>query len=749
MWAPYILIGYNPVIDMTAKTMLTQRLSVILRPLIAAALLSACLTGGSGLPNGTESSGEPESALAEPALFEPVEGSPTAPAAPAPAFTLPRDLTPITPENARSLRELASVYPFSPPYYHISDDGTRTATGNMQTVEIREAASGALLSAIPAALPDCDFGFDRYFRLNANGAFIALVNGKNIEVWQAGGGLIYSSAISSEFTSNTLACGADLPELALSPDGRLLVISGIAYTRTTSKRYFRVVDVRANEILYEWDGTKDSLYGRLYTYYGLGFSDDGLMLQTFDPTRFIRSKDDIHKSFRFWSVQNWQEVASADDTLTQHFSPGRLLFPWAEDGLIEVRSRLNGSTEDRIPMEGCLWDAPCETRFSADGGWAVVLERTSGQFLYRNDVLNSAFTVWDLAENQAVVRGSGALRDLESVLVKADGSLIRTDLAGSADTIDTETSGWWTFRDNFSGLQAGRDGRIFFSPLAAASGSSEVCQFCATCSIDAEAGAINCSNGIADTEGGRITLKTEGGQVTAMRQDGTGETLLGTLALPEMAEPAEARVRILGYSQAQQTLFYCADEAQRQAGCFIYDTSLNETLETPEDISFLRFSTNGLTATYFDRTDNALFLYDLSLKKLTRKSPYQSRSTPVNAVFSKNGTTFQYVIQYQNNASDLSVETLDSETWKSYGRTSLKKAGVVSPTAYLESEDGRLWMFAGRNGEVWLLSSDEGVLLHRFQAHQDDIIGMALAPEGTWLLTMGENGILKFWGIGE
>ena len=67
--------------------------------------------------------------------------------------------------------ELASVYPYFPPYYHISDDGTRIATGDMQTVEIREAATGELVSTIPAVLPDCDFGFDRYFRLNADGSF--------------------------------------------------------------------------------------------------------------------------------------------------------------------------------------------------------------------------------------------------------------------------------------------------------------------------------------------------------------------------------------------------------------------------------------------------------------------------------------------------------------------------------------------------------------------------------------------------
>ena len=90
----------------------------------------------------------------------------------------------------------------------------------------------------------------------------------------------------------------------------------------------------------------------------------------------------------------------------------------------------------------------------------MVLERIGGQFVYKNDILNSAFTVWDLSNNKAAVRGEGALRDLESVLVKADGSLIRADQTGSTEHADAETTGWWTFRDHFSGLQAGKDGKI-------------------------------------------------------------------------------------------------------------------------------------------------------------------------------------------------------------------------------------------------------------------------------------------------
>ena len=708
--------------------------------MLSAALISGCIAGGNDLPKGSDLPAETDAAAAGPIP----EALQTAIPTPASAFTLPQNLRPISAENAQAIHELASVYPYFPPYYHFSNDGVRYATGDMQKVEIRETATGELVSSIPAVLPDCDFGFDRYFRLNMDGTFIALVNGQSIQVWQSGGGLIYESPILRELTSNAPACGADLPELSLSPDGRLLAISGIAYAKTSARRYFRVVDVRANEILYEWDGAKGDLHGNFYTFYGLGFSDDGLMLQTFDPTRFIRTEGEVHKAFRFWSVENWQEVEAADDTVLQRFKPGQLLFPSSDSGQIVVLSRITGKISSRIPMDDCLWDAPCETRISDDGALALVLDPAAGQFLYKNDALNASITIWDLAENKEVGRESGVFRDLESVLIKDDGNLARADQAGNGNM---GSPVWWTFRDNFTGLQTDADGTISFTPMSAAAESSQSCQFCAVCSIDTEKGAIECSQGITDNEDGRITLKSEGGEFSAIRQDETGETILGELVLPEAADKSKTRVRLLGYSLPHQTLFYCADEAQRQKSCFIYDPYQKEIIEKVKDISYLRLSADGRTAAFFNRTVNALFHYDLSSKILTRKSPYQSRGYPVNAVFSSDGKMFQYIIQNLNNTSDLSVETLDAETWKSYGRTSIRKAGVISPTVFLESGDGRMWAFAGKSGEAWLLSPDKGVLLHRFQAHLDDIIGMALAPDSTWLLTMGENGILKFWGI--
>ena len=66
-------IGYNPIINMSTKTTLTQRLSTFLRLLITAALLSACLPVGS-LPDGSDPAGESGPTLT-PRTPEPIEGA--------------------------------------------------------------------------------------------------------------------------------------------------------------------------------------------------------------------------------------------------------------------------------------------------------------------------------------------------------------------------------------------------------------------------------------------------------------------------------------------------------------------------------------------------------------------------------------------------------------------------------------------------------------------------------------------------
>ena len=344
-----------------------------------------------------------------------------------PGFSLPEPLAALTPDNVQGIREMAAIYPYFPPYYHISNDGARIAVGDLQKIEIWDTESGELLSTIPASLPECDFGFGRYFRLNADGSFIAIVTTQSIQVWQAGGGLIYERPFSSGSATSTASCGVELPELALSPDGRLLAISSKAYSRTSVKSTFQVVDILANKVLYEWYGKNDMLHGSLYTFYGLGFSDDGRMLQTFDPVDFILSEGKVHQAFHFWAVDGWQEIKAVSSLIGKSFQAGQLLFPLSNSGEIEMRSKLNGLAAAKIKVDGCQWDFPCETRFSADGKLALVLNRAGGTVRYKTDTLGTSFSVWDLENNKEISQASGLWRDLEGVLPQADGALLRAD----------------------------------------------------------------------------------------------------------------------------------------------------------------------------------------------------------------------------------------------------------------------------------------------------------------------------------
>jgi hypothetical protein len=726
---------------MSANFYKTKKSNLVITVIISILTIAACSPAMTNLTKTVETTPDDPAAISETKTSgtqQTVE--PVAP----PGFIFPGNLAKISLENLQNIGEQAVVFPYIPPYYQLSNDGLRVAVGDMQTVEILDVASDKVISSIPVSLPDCDYGFDRYFRLNADGTFIALVNGQSIQVWQVGGGLIYESPLFSGFTSNAPTCGVDFPELALSPDSKLLAISGMAYSRTSVKRFFRIVDILSNSVVYEWNGNNNALHGNLYTFYGLSFSDDGRLLQTFDPLRFIRSEGNVQQAFRFWSVGDWMEVERASLLVEESFKPGQLLFPWSDSGILEIRSKVTGEVSVKINAVGCEWDSPCETRFSDDAGQAVVLNHAGEKIQFKNDNLHPAISNWDLANNQEIHSESGLFRDLEGVLPQDSGKLLRADQLAAEGKGSTE---WWTFKDHFSGLQSASDGSVKFTPLASNSKNSQDCQFCDTCSVDSEMGEITCPEGIIDSEGEQITLKKEGGQFVLVRQSGDEATAVGEIALPKEADLSKTRVRLLGYSIPRQTLFYCVDENLRQEGCYIYDPYMKKALAAPEDISFLRFSPDGSKAVYVNRKVNALFFYDLSARSLARKYAYQARAYPVNPVFSNDGSTLYYVIQNLNNASDLSVEILEPQTAKSLSRVSLKKAGIITPTVFSISSDGSFWALAGKNGEVSVISPEKGVLLHRWQAHTDGIIGMAIASDQQWLLTMGENGILKYWGV--
>jgi len=220
-----------------------------------------------------------------------------------------RELPVISIDNASDLILQEKIYPFFPEIVHIASGGRIAAVGDLSGIKIIDLDSGIVLMQVDATLPVCNFGMGRYFQLNYDGAFLAVATYKAVQVWQVGGGIVYEALYDNNHTLDSSVCGADIPQMALSPDGMLLAVSGMRFSATEVESYFRVVDIIKNTTVFERDGKSESPKGQFYTFPGLGFSSDGKVLQIFDPSRLNNNGDSFHTAFRFWSTENWTPLS--------------------------------------------------------------------------------------------------------------------------------------------------------------------------------------------------------------------------------------------------------------------------------------------------------------------------------------------------------------------------------------------------------------------------------------------------------
>jgi len=138
-----------------------------------------------------------------------------------------RDYPVISIDNVTDLVLQKTIHPFFPEVVHIASNGRIAAVGNLSGIRIIDLDSGSVLMQMDGTFPDCNFGMDRYFQLN-------------------------------------------------------LAESGMRFSAAGVDSYFRVVDIKKNLTVYEWDGKNESPNGHFYTFPNLGFSSDGKILQTFD-----------------------------------------------------------------------------------------------------------------------------------------------------------------------------------------------------------------------------------------------------------------------------------------------------------------------------------------------------------------------------------------------------------------------------------------------------------------------------------
>lgn len=653
---------------------------------------------------------------------------------------VPDNLFVINRETAAALEKLADVLPYFPGYYLISDNGRVGAYGNMSEIAILDMETGEILSRIPTDLRDCSFGMDRYFRFNQDGSFIAMAARNVIQVWQVGGGLIYEATYNNHGGTDIDACGAEMPQLALSPDGTLLAVSGVE----SNKQYFRVVDLLANSVVYEWNGSSDSLHGSLYNYSGLGFSQDGKLLQSFDPTRFFAFSDTVHEAFRFWSLDDWQEVDRNSAEIRDAFSETELLFALQNNSdTLLISDRINGQELSRLTGTGCSLENPCDIKLSPRGSFAAVLDYSAEPVLYNGDVLATNLEVWNLAEQSLINHSRVLLRNLDAVTVTDEGEY---RLLAEQVVMMPPDNSWWTSAFNFSGLTFGPDGQIMFSPQQVITSSDTSSYYPGTCILDLYNLEINCDEQFYSVEGRAFTLVVEDGlEVLKSTQIGSLESKI-ELELP--ADYGEGwSLRVLGISEEYQTVFYCLDKNKRNQNCLIYDYADGVIIDEIEDMYSLRFSPEGDYAVYINREEKALYLVDLASAKVSKVAAYQSRAWLVNPAFASEGTELVYMIQNLSAPEVLSLEWVDAEGANVLRRSNLDSEQILDVSVQSWSRTGELIALGSDTGMIYLLEQAKGKLIQSWQAHADGLIGLSFSTDGKLLVSMGMDGRIRVWGV--
>jgi len=656
-------------------------------------------------------------------------------------FSLPEKLEEIGLENAEQIELLASIYPKTLPYLEVSPDGRFYAKGVPGKLTVFEVQTGSQVSLFEVEFPNCTYGSEQYFHFNQDGSFIAVITRTSIQVLQTGGGLIFENPLSRTFDHRFPSCGFDLPQVALSPDGKLLAVSGIDYSGAEPTRFFRVVDILANKVLYEWNRKNDTLHGDLSGFFGLGFSNDGLFIQTFDPRRFILTRGNLNEAFRFWSVNTWEEVTNSN-VLRASFNNGELLFPLSYSDQVTFNDKLTGEILAEISAKGCNWDFPCEAAFSDDGTKALLLSREKHQTQFSGQLFFRKIEVLDLDKEEMIHSAPGLYRNLESLRVTDVGELI---ISQSMDSYLDDEQIWQVSSDLFQGLQKNREGEINFTPNRIGSEITSECPFCSTCNLRPDLNEMSCRTGIEGSHGW-YSIRLIDNDYWLVKHNPDGDGPVGKLSLQPSGDPEKLRLRLLNYSEESRTAFYCLDMDFRPQKCVIDDLASSRLVEEFKDISFLRVSPDGNFVTFIDASPNTLFIFDLKKQKISRRSHYQAKASITNPVFSDDGRTLYYLVETLNRKGDYSVEILDMLEQKVIKRFS-PDADINLPVALAINRNENLIAVANRNGDFVLVSLDNPKISFEFETSQNQLVGIAFGLNDQVLVILDQMGRFYLWGI--
>ena len=652
-----------------------------------------------------------------------------------------RELPVISIDNASDLILQKTIYPFFPEIVQIASNGRIAAVGDLSGIRIIDLDSGSVLMQVDAVFPVCNFGMDRYFQLNYDGTFLAVTTNKAVQVWQVGGGIVYEALYFDDHTLDPSLCGADIPQLALSPDGMLLAESGMRFSATEVKSYFRIVNILKNSIVFEWDGKNESPNGQFYTFPGLGFSSDGKVLQTFDPSQLNFTGDVFHTAFRFWSTENWRELKSSSKAVTSAFDKGEMQYGVTKNDSIIVFSKKNGIRLETIEVDGCRWENPCPMEFSPDGSKMAVLLRDE-PLIYKRESISTHLVVYDLFHDRMINDNSILIRNLDGLLVRDDGEIIGYYIAPQDDK-----STWWTYTDNFTGFKVIDENTIAFTPQVINYQNQPQPPYFGSCQIHTDDFEIECGVTFSFQDSITVTVDQKESGFTLMDTSSGMNELLAEIKNPAAESGDSWQFKLLDYVRKTGTGFYCLDRNFRVETCVIMDFLNNEILHEQIDLEGLQYSRKNGTAAFINKEEKSLYLFNDDTDKLKKMRTYRAVSLPIKPAFLSGKNELIYVVQSSIGSEKIYIERIDTSLGKVISRYDIDGLQIKGISSISVSGKEELWAASDISGNVYIIDPEEEAVIRIFQGAGEEIIDMVFSPDGKTLLMMGKSGRIQIWAV--
>jgi WD40 repeat protein len=646
----------------------------------------------------------------------------------------------ISKANVEKIALHKNIFPFFPPVIQLSSDGKIAAVGDLSGIKVININSNETLLQVNHPVPKCNFGFRKYFQLNYNGSYLAIALSNKIEVWSVDGRMIFESPYENELNLDPLTCGGNIPQMALSPDGKYLAESGVRYSSSEVMSYFRVTDIASETIIYEKDGNENGLSGQFYTYPGLGFSLDGNVLATFDPKRFSAIGEKYNFPFRYFSTINWEELAPSSKILSKVFEEGDFLFARSEKNSISIFDKRTGKKLNVIPIHGCVAENPCNVIFSSDGK-KIAVRQNNEVNSFKRISLSTVVSTYEILTGKKNFDYDFQSRSYESFVFNDLGEL--TFFEASSE----ESSEWWTYPDYFSGFRVINEKSIAFTPQVVFMNNRKQSPYTGSCALDMETFSIECSNQLFFENGFSVGLEEKGEGITVFGDRKGIRELIADIRYPHGDKGDHWQFRLLNYSVESGIGFFCVDRNLREDSCFIMDLKNNKILHEGIDLTGIQNSPANHTSVFIDQNEKALFLFLDENKSLKKLNSYQATALPVKPVYLSYGIELIYLVQSVGNNKNAYIERIDSNRGKVIKRYDIEEIKNIDIKSIAVSPKDDIWAIADENGIILFIIPEEQEEVFRFQAMDEEIVDMIFSKDGKSILTIGRSGLISIWVV--